>query len=235
MKEGVQALQVFTYRGTQVRTTIIDGQPWFCAADVCRVLEISNSRDAVGRLDEDEKGVVLTDTPGGPQEMLHVNEPGLYALILTSRKPGAKAFKRWVTHEVLPEIRKTGFYSLGGYQIPKTLPEALRLAADLAEENERLRPKAELHDRFLAADTAQTMAVVAKSLGTGRDRLFRFLREIGILMANNVPYQQYLDRGYFRVIEKVINMGGTEIVKPQTLVTTKGVAFIAKLLKSYSA
>jgi len=231
----MKALQVFDYRGSKVRTIVVDGQPWFVAKDVCDILDLGNVSHAVSRLDDDEKGIISNDTPGGRQGMLHVSEAGLYALILSSKKPEARNFKRWVTHEVLPEIRKTGFYSLGGYQIPKTLPEALRLAADLAEENERLRPKAELHDRFLAADTAQTMAVVAKSLGTGRDRLFRFLREIGILMANNVPYQQYLDRGYFRVIEKVINMGETEIVKPQTLVTTKGVAFIAKLLKSYSA
>lgn len=117
-------------------------------------------------------------------------------------------------------------------QIPLTYPEALRLAADLAEENEKLRPKAEMHDRFMTSDTAQTVAVVAKTLGTGRDRLFRFLRERQVLMGNNVPYQQYLERGYFKVIEKVINMGNGEVIKPQTLVTAKGVDYIAKLLKT---
>lgn len=98
-----------------------------------------------------------------------------------------------------------------------------------------LAPKAEQHDRFLAADNAQAMAVVAKALGTGRDRLFRFLREQKVLMGNNMPYQQYLDRGYFRVIEKVINMGGAEVIKPQTLVTAKGVTYIAKLLNKQTA
>lgn len=231
----MQALQVFDYQGNIVRTYDIGGQPWFLAMDVCRILEHSDVSVAVSRLDGDEKLTQTLFVSGQNRAVWLVNEPGLYSLILTSRKPEARAFKRWITHEVLPQIRKTGTYSLSGYQIPQTYPEALRLAADLAEENEKLRPKAELHDRFLASDTAQTMSVVAKSLGTGRDRLFRFLREQNILMGNNMPYQQYLDRGYFRVIEKVINMGGAEVVKPQTLVTTKGVTFIAKLLKKETA
>ena len=129
----MKSLQVFTYRGTQVRTTVIEGQPWFCAADICRVLDISNPRDAVGRLDEDEKGVALTDTPGGPQEMLHVNESGLYALILTSRKPEAKEFKRWITHEVLPQIRRTGAYLMQ----PQTTTEALLQAVTILHEQEK--------------------------------------------------------------------------------------------------
>lgn len=228
----VKLQKVFDYQGCKVRTVLVDGKPWFVARDVCSVLEISKHRDAVSRLDEDERGSLLVDTPGGKQEMAAINEPGLYSLTMVSRKPEAKMFKRWVTHEVLPELRKTGSYSLGRYQIPQNFPEALRLAADLAEENEKLLPKAEMHDRFLSSGSAQTMAVAAKSLGTGRDRLFKFLRDQRILMSNNLPYQQYLDRGYFRVIEKVIIMGGDEVIKPQTLVTAKGVDYIAKLLKS---
>lgn len=119
-------------------------------------------------------------------------------------------------------------------QIPRTFPEALRLAANLAEENEKLRPKAEQHDKFLAADNAQPMNVVAKSLGTGRDRLFKFLRNQKILMANNTPYQPYIERGYFKVIQKPITMGGQVVDKPQTLVYPKGVDYIAKLLKERS-
>lgn len=95
----------------QVRTITRDGEPWFVAADVCRALEIKNNRDALAKLDSDEKGVALTDTPGGAQKMTIVNEPGLYSLVLGSRKPEAKAFKRWITHEVIPAIRKTGQYS----------------------------------------------------------------------------------------------------------------------------
>ena len=104
-------LQVFnSSEFGNVRVVQVDGEPWFVAADVCRALEISNSRDAVARLDDDEKGVGSTDTLGGRQGMQIINEPGLYTLVLGSRKPEAKAFKRWVTHEVLPSIRKHGSY-----------------------------------------------------------------------------------------------------------------------------
>ena len=89
-----------------VRTVTLEGEPWFVAADVCRALGIGNSRDATARLDDDEKGVVSTDTLGGKQELTIVNEPGLYALVLSSRKPEAKAFKRWITHEVIPQDRR---------------------------------------------------------------------------------------------------------------------------------
>lgn len=104
-------LQVFnSSEFGNVRVVQVDGEPWFVAADVCRALKISNSRDAVARLDDDEKGIGSTDTLGGKQGMQIINEPGLYTLVLGSRKPEAKTFKRWVTHEVLPAIRKTGSY-----------------------------------------------------------------------------------------------------------------------------
>lgn len=100
------------FEGHQVRIVTDEaGIPWFVAADVCTALSVVNSRDALTRLDDDERGVVSTDTPGGPQPMTTVNEPGLYSLILSSRKPEAKRFKRWVTHEVLPAIRRTGRYA----------------------------------------------------------------------------------------------------------------------------
>ena len=89
-----------------IRTVMLDGEPWFVAVDVCRALDIRNNRDALNRLDDDEKGVELTDTPGGQQKLSIVNEPGLYALILGSRKKAAKAFKRWVTHGVSPVNHK---------------------------------------------------------------------------------------------------------------------------------
>ena len=112
MKDS-SALQIFNYESDEVRTIVNEqGEIWFAAADVCKILDIANSRDAVSRLDEDERGTVITDTPGGPQGMSYINESGLYELIFTSRKPEAKAFKRWVTHEVLPAIRKTGSYSV---------------------------------------------------------------------------------------------------------------------------
>lgn len=210
---------------------VIDGKEFFPATDCAKKLGYANPHEAIRT---HCKGVreFLTPSSGGEQRKNFVPEGDLYRLIVRSKLQAAERFERWVFDEVLPALRNTGTYSMGGYQIPQTLPEALRLAADLAEENEQLRPKAELHDRFLSADNAQTVSVVAKSLGTGRDRLFRLLREQKILMANNTPYQQYLERGYFRVIEKVIKMGGDEVIKPQTLITAKGVDYIAKLLKS---
>jgi len=111
------------FEGRQVRIVTDDaGIPWFVAADVCAALGVGNSRDAFARLDDDERGVVSTDTLGGRQSMAAVNEPGLYSLILSSRKTEAKRFKRWVTHEVLPAIRRTGRYA--PHPAPQPLPMA---------------------------------------------------------------------------------------------------------------
>ncbi len=101
----------FNYNSKEVRTTLLDGDPWFVCKDVCDILDISNSRDAIDRLDSDEMGVVSTDTLGGKQNLTYVNESGLYSLVLGSRKPEAKQFKRWITHDVIPSIRKHGMYA----------------------------------------------------------------------------------------------------------------------------
>lgn len=106
-------LQIFEHQDFgQIRVVEQDGEPWFVAADVCRALDLSDTSKSLERLDEDEKGTSLIRTLGGEQQMSIVNEPGLYSLVLGSRKPEAKAFKRWITHEVLPSIRQTGGYSL---------------------------------------------------------------------------------------------------------------------------
>lgn len=103
--------KVFEYQGKQVRTIFRDGEALFCGKDVCDVLDYVNAPQAIGKLDDDEKGIYSTDTLGGKQDLLFVTEPGLYTLILGSRKKEAKQFKRWVTHEVLPTIRRTGGYN----------------------------------------------------------------------------------------------------------------------------
>lgn len=108
------------YQDHPVRIIEQDGEPWFVAKDVCEILEIRNSRSSIALLDEDERGVHSMDTPSGKQEMTVVSEAGLYSLILKSRKPEAKAFRRWVTHEVLPAIRKTG-----AYVVPNRAMEAM--------------------------------------------------------------------------------------------------------------
>lgn len=102
----------FDFNGASVRVVMLDGEPWFVARDVCKVLEITKVDSAIRNLDADEKGAHTVSTPGGNQEMTIVSEAGLYSLILRSRKPEAKSFKRWVTHEVLPSIRKTGAYAV---------------------------------------------------------------------------------------------------------------------------
>ena len=102
---------IFTYEQHNIRTITRDSEPWFIARDVCVILKLTNVRQNLTKLDEDEKGVCTVYTPGGNQSMQVVSESGLYSLIFTSRKPEAKAFKRWVTHEVLPTIRKTGKYA----------------------------------------------------------------------------------------------------------------------------
>ena len=126
--------QTFNFDHLPVRTVNRDGEIWFIAADVCAALEIVSSRQAVGRLDDDEKGVCTVSTPGGRQEIMIVSESGLYSLILTSRKEEAKRFKRWITHEVLPAIRKTGGY---GNQDPERLKLAFALASEVADQAAR--------------------------------------------------------------------------------------------------
>jgi prophage antirepressor-like protein len=107
-------LTPFTYGDRAVRTVLIDDAPWFIAKDVCDILELTNHRKAIGNLPENEKGVTTGYTPGGKQEMLTVNEPGVYRLIFQSRKPEAERFKTWVFTEVLPRIRRTGTFGPGG-------------------------------------------------------------------------------------------------------------------------
>jgi anti-repressor protein len=215
--------KIFDYQGSQVRTVLKDGEPWFVSKDVCDILELDLTQ--IRRLDEDEKDLYSIQTPGGKQAVSVVNESGLYNLVLGSRKPEAKAFKRWITHEVIPQIRKTGSY------FPTSKNELIaagyKAALELIEE---MKPKAEQYDKFISGENYQNMNTVAKALGYGRNRLFKTLRDRKILMANNTPYQQYLDAGYFVVKEKPIQMGEQVIDKPQTYCTSKGIAWLSEML-----
>jgi len=234
-----QLQQIFQYQQHQLRTVIKDGEPWFVAKDVCEILEITNPTMALQRLDDDERAKFNLGRQG---ETNIVNEPGLYTLILGSRKPEAKQFKRWVTHEVIPSIRKTGYYSikkLDSYMIDDPIERAKRWIEEQEEKRaieQKLQiaaPKAEMYDVALSADNAQTMSIVAKTLGYGRNRLFAFLREQGVLRQNNEPYQEFIDRGYFRIRQVPISRSSGTQNKPQTLVTAKGMDYIAKLLKKH--
>ena len=146
-KNGIQQVNnnMMAFESEQfgnVRTVMVDGEPWFVAADVCRALEVRNPTQALSRLDEDEKSITLISNEGnrGNPNMTIINEPGLYVLALSSRKPEAKDFKRWITHEVLPALRKKGSYSMNSQQmeIPKDYPSALRALADQVESNQAL-------------------------------------------------------------------------------------------------
>lgn len=172
-----------------------DGEPMFVAKDVCAALEVKNSRDALARLDDDEKGVVLTDTPGGEQQMQAVNEAGLYVLVLSSRKPEAKAFKRWVTHEVLPALRRDGGYMVArDDETPEELMARALKAADatlarvrdenarLTRRNQVLEPKAAFFDSVMESDGLISVRAAAKVLKSydremGERRLRQMLRE----------------------------------------------------------
>ena len=160
----------------KIRTITIDGEPWFVAVDVCKALQIANSRDALTRIDDDEKGVVLTDTLGGKQEVTIVNEPGLYTLVLSSRKPEAKAFKRWITHEVIPAIRKYGGYMTKSLleqvlENPNLIYEFARRMLEEQQKNERLRqeldrakPKADYYDAFIHPESCTNIRATADGL-----------------------------------------------------------------------
>ena len=190
------ALDVFTYADQQVRTVLIDGEPWFVAADVADVLGYSATAAMTRSMDDDEKGVQILHTPGGDQSFTVVSEPGLYDAILRSRVPAAREFKRWVKREVLPAIRKTGQY---GSALPSSFAEALELAASQAREIEAkeaeleaARPKVEAYDAFMDAEGYYPMDAAARILGYGRNTLFRILRDEGILQrGSNLPYRQY--------------------------------------------
>lgn len=227
----------FQYDGNQVRTVLIDGQPWFAAKDVCDILEITwSGSKTLANISEKHKGLVNFTTPGGNQELWAVDEAGLYKLIMRSNKPEAEKFQDWVTEEVLPTIRRDGIYAM----IPKTYPEALRALADETEKRQAIEaqvaamlPKAEFFDQVADSKDAFDIGSAAKvlNMGIGRNRLFEFLRDKQVLMDNNQPYQKYVDRGYFRTIEQKYNKpDGSTQINIKTLVYQKGLDFIRKLL-----
>ena len=172
-----------------VRSILIDGDPWFVAADVCKALEIEKTNRALSRLDDDEKGAHSVSTPGGRQRMSIISESGLYSLILGSRKPEARAFKRWITHEVIPSIRKHGAYMTDSLldaleAHPEAVPEYLnRLRSENARNREltrRLRlalPKAEYYDAFVDPADCTNIRTTAKELGVPEKQFTRYLEE----------------------------------------------------------
>lgn len=232
----------------KVRTVIKDGEPWFVLADICKVLEISNSRMVAGRLDAEELMSVKLTSGGQRREMTAVSESGLYAVILRSDKPQAKPFRKWVTTEILPTIRKTGGYVANEDMfIENYLPfleepyqNLFRLQMTAINKlNERIRhdqPLVEFANQVSNTDNLIDMNAMAKlaveeNIPIGRNRLFRWLRENEILMSGNLPYQKYIDREYFAVKESVFETNSMTKTYQQTFVTGKGQAYIIGRLK----
>ena len=240
------ALDVFTYGEQPVRTVLVDGEPWFVAADVCMQIGISKPRDATAQLDADERASMAVDTLGGQQQMTVVSEAGVYSLMLISRSPLVQPFKRWLTHEVLPAIRKTGTYSVELAKPELTreqrLAYAVLEAADTIKEQDariaQLLPSAEAWDA-LAADDGRDLSVREAAqvltrdhgVSIGQNRLFDYLRGIGWLDQKNGPYQSQIDNGRLsRKVSDYTDDYGQRFVKIQPRVTTKGLAELHKRL-----
>lgn len=219
-----------------IRTLEINSKPYFVASDVAKALGYTNTRDAVLR---HCKGVVKRDTPtsSGIQSISYINEADMYRLIMKSKLPSAERFESWVMEEVLPSIRQNGGYIANQEQLTpeQIVANALIVAQNILAQKEKqiaeLVPKAEFFDAVADSKTAISMNEVAKVLaikGYGRNKLFDFLRNEGILDRFNVPYQRYVDCGWFRVIEQKYMVNGEPQVTTKTLVYQKGVDAIRK-------
>ena len=236
----------------RVRTVSIDGEPWFVGKDIALALGYCNTKDALSRhVDAEDKGGSRITTPSGEQDMTVINESGLYSLVLSSKLPTAKKFKRWVTSEVLPAIRKTG-----GYHVPQSPAEqmaqgilaAQKLLAErdatIAKQNEQiavLTPKGIFADAVTASKTSILVGGLAKlikqqGIDIGQKRLFAWMRENGFLIKNgtekNMPTQRAMDMKLFEAKEgSFVDGNGVNRITRTTKVTGKGqVYFVNKFL-----
>lgn len=229
----------------EIRTIMKDGEPWFVAVDVCKALEHSNVTMAMERLDDDEKAKLNLGLSGGDTNC--VNEPGLYSLVIGSRKPEAKAFKRWITHDVIPTIRKTGGYVANDDLFLATyLPHAdeatkmmftatLEAMRSLNEKIERDKPKVLFAEAVETADDTILIGDLAKLLhqngvNNGQKRLFNWLRDNGYLIkygaSKNMPTQYSMERGLMEVKERAVTLPNESVrITRTTKITGKGQTF----------
>lgn len=240
--------KIFNYGETAVRTVVKDNEVWFVAKDVCEVLEVKNVSDAVNRLDDDEKDtIVLNEGIGNPNKSI-VNEPGLYSLILSSRKPEAKAFKRWVTHEVIPSIRKHGAYMTeAALEQAVSNPDfIIGLLTNLKEEKEknkqlsttvqRQKPLVDFAEMCMRSETDLLVRELSKlcknkGLNIGEKRLFQKLRDWGLIFKNkNEPMQRYIENGLFSVSQGVKETHKGTFTYLTMRITPKGQAYIVNRL-----
>ena len=238
----------------KVRTVCINGEPWFVGKDIAKILGYRDTSDALKKhVDAEDKLSRYFADSGQNRLMYVINESGFYSLVLSSKMPTAKKVKHWVTSEVLPTIRKTGGYvddpdKFADYYLPFA-DEATKQMFKIQHEYIRQlhsrintdKPKVDFANQV--ADTTNVicmndMAKLAADRGIriGRNRLFSWLRVKGILMMNNIPYQEYIERGYFRVKESLYYADGERRTKQTTYVTGKGQRFlIDKLLREYAS
>ena len=236
-----------------VRSTVINGEPWLLGKDIADILGYTNTpkaiRDHVDTEDKLTERIVLS---GQNRSVIFINESGFYSLVLSSKLPNAKKFKHWVTGTVLPTIRKTGGFVANEDMFVNTyLPFAdeetknlFRLQCQVIKQlNERIRrdePKVRFADHVSDSVNLIDMNDMAKlcadhGIRIGRTRLFRWLRSKGILMGGNLPYQEYIERGYFKVKESVFDYCGEPKTYQQTLVTGKGQQYIlGRLINEYA-
>lgn len=235
-----------------VRTTTIGGQPYFVGKDVAGILGYSNSRKAlIDHVDEEDKGVTKCDTLGGKQDLIIINESGLYSLILSSKMPNAKKFKRWVTNEVLPAIRKHGLYATDDLIANPDL--AIAAFTALKEEREKnkelmaavaigqqqiaeMKPKATYYDVVLKCRDAVNISVIAKDYGWSAMRMNEYLHEKGIQFKQGdiwLLYQKYAPNGYTKTNTHIYeDSKGIQHTKVHTKWTQKGRLFIYEQLKA---
>lgn len=244
-------IQTFNYNSNEVRTIQRDGEPWFVLRDVCGVLALGTPAKVAERLDEDEKGVSQIHTPGGDQSMTIINESGLYNVILRSDKPEAKPFRKWVTSDVLPTIRRHGMYATAEtvekmladpdttIKLLETIKAELEARKALEAQAESDKPKVLFADAVSASHTSILVGDLAKLLRQngveiGQNRLFRFLRDHRYLCKDgeryNLPTQRSMDREWFQVKETTINQPDGSIRVTRTVkVTGKGQQYFINL------
>lgn len=234
-----------------VRTVCIDGEPWLVGKDVALILKYTNPQKAIrDHVDPEDRTVNESFTVNGTMATL-INESGLYSLVLSSKLPTAKKFKRWVTADVLPTIRKTGGYVANEDVFVETylpfadepIKQLFRIQCRVINQlNERIRkdePKVKFADHVGDSTNVIDVNRMAKlcadhGIRIGRNRLFAWMRSRGILMGGNIPYQEYIENGYFRVKESVYETNGQKRTYQQTFVTGKGQQYIlSRLMREY--
>lgn len=224
----------------KVRTVVINDEPWFVGKDVTNILGYTNASKALtDHVDSEDKLNNESLSSLGQRGGWLINESGLYSLILSSKLPTAKKFKRWVTSEVLPSIRKNGGYIAGQETLSdeELMAKALMVAQRTIENKNKqiaeMKPKVDFYNDVTGSTDTIDIAGVAKVLNVpnmGRNKLFAFLREKKILNNRNEPYQCFVDKGYFRQVESKWEHEGTIHINLKTVVFQKGLDFIRKLV-----